>query len=200
MEQKNSQPALQLPIAVVSKVDVGRLIRELDVLDNFLGSAEARQPGAPTQLPKTSRLLDDFFEINKLNALQSDDRTTSSHFLHGVHKDAPTIHFSFSADPAPLFTKRLITWLRQNIHPLVLLQVGLQPTIGAGAVVRTTNMYFDLSLRQRFDESKDVVMRAMRAALKSEGAAPLPTSAIETPDTAPTEVVAAPAVEREVSA
>lgn len=70
---------------------------------------------------------------------------------------------SFSADPSPLFTQRLISWLRQNIHPDLLLQVGLQPTIGAGTVVRTTNKYFDLSLREFFNQKKAVLLAKMRS-------------------------------------
>ena len=57
---------------------------------------------------------------------------------------------SFSADPSVTFLTKLMTWLRQEIHPQVLLTVGLQPTIGAGCILRTTNRYFDFSLRQDF--------------------------------------------------
>ena len=162
MEKTNKNPAIVLPLGVVGKVDLGRLIRELEALDNFVGAAEVRQPGTQPQLPKTSRLMDELIESNKLNVLVDADREQLKQFLQSVRKDAPVLHMSFSADPSPLFTKQLITWLRKNLHPLVLLQVGLQPTIGAGAVVRTTNKYFDLSLRDRFDKSRDILLQKMR--------------------------------------
>ena len=171
MEQSASTPNMQIPFGVVSRVDVGRLIRELEALDNFLKAAQARQGGEPTQLPKTTKLFDELLQMNKLNALQEDDRQELLKFLKQLRTKAPTIHLSFSADPSPLFAKRLITWLRQNIHPLVLIQIGLQPTIGAGAVVRTTNKYFDLSLRGKFNENKDVLMRIMKTAMDKESTA-----------------------------
>lgn len=143
---------LQLPLSVVSKVDVGRLLREVEAIDSFLNQAAIRQPGTTVKMPKTSRLFDETLEVNKLNVLHEVDRKHLTEFLTSVKAHAPMLHMSFSADPSPIFTQRLVTWLRANIHPVVLLQVGLQPNIGAGCVVRTTNKYFDFSLRTRFEE------------------------------------------------
>lgn len=162
MEQGSAQTFL-LPLGVVSTVDVGRLLREIDALNTFMRSAEVRQPGTSVKLPKTSKLLDEFLEINKKSALKDEDREEVAVFLKELRREAPTIHMSFSADPSPLFTQRLISWLRQNIHPDLLLQVGLQPTIGAGTVVRTTNKYFDLSLREFFNQKKAVLLAKMRS-------------------------------------
>ena len=54
-----------------------------------------------------------------------------------------------------------MTWLRREIHPLVLMTVGLQPNIGAGCIVRTTNKYFDFSLRQDFANKRDLLQAAL---------------------------------------
>ena len=140
---------LQLPVSVVSRVDIGRLLREVEAIDSFLKQSAIREPGSPVKMPKTSRLFDEVVQVNKVNVLHEDERLRLYHFLTDVRKDAPTVHMSFSADPSPAFTQRLIAWLRAEIHPVVLLQVGLQPNIGAGCVVRTTNKYFDFSLRSR---------------------------------------------------
>lgn len=171
MEQ-NASPTFQLPLGIVSKVDVGRLLRELEALSTFMRSAEVRQPGTSVQLPKTSKLLDEFLEINKKSALKVSDREEVKAFLEELRNDAPTIHMSFSADPSPLFTQRLVSWLRQNIHSSILLQVGLQPTIGAGTVVRTTNQYFDLSLREFFNKKKSVLLAKMRSSNVAESEKP----------------------------
>ncbi len=154
----------ELPLGIVSRVDIGRLLREIDALNTFMKSAEVRVPGTQPQLPKTSKLLDEFLEINKKSALKPDDREEVQHYLSELREQAPTIHMSFSADPSPLFTERLVSWLRQNIHPSLLLQVGLQPTIGAGVLVRTTNKFFDFSLREYFADKKPVLLAKMRAA------------------------------------
>jgi hypothetical protein len=155
---------LSLPMAVVSKVDVGRLLREVEALDNFLTQAAIREPGTAIKLPKTSRLLDELISQNKVNPLLQEDRSRLMHFLMEVYGRAPTLHMSFSADPSPLFMQRLTTWLRQEIHPLVLVQVGMQPNMGAGCIVRTTNKYFDFSLRQRFTERRDILAQRLKGA------------------------------------
>jgi len=154
----SEEAILVLPISIASRVDVGRLLREVEALDSFLTQAAIRQSGENTKIPRTSRLLDDIIQTNKINPLIEVDRKRLLSFLMVVRKQAPLLHMSFSADPSPLFTQRLITWLRHEIHPLVLLQVGLQPNIGAGCVMRTTNKYFDFSLRNHFKSKREVLV------------------------------------------
>jgi len=160
MEQDSA--ILTLPINVTGRMDVGRLVREVEALDNFLEQASVRKPGTPMQMPKTSKLLDEMIEHNKVNALVEDDRRRLLQFLITVRAKAPILHMSFSSDPPPMFTQKLVAWLRDNVHPLVLLQVGLQPNIGAGCVVRTTNKYFDLSLKQHFAKQHPLLMAKIR--------------------------------------
>ncbi len=155
---KSVTTGLQLPLGVVTHSDVGRLVQEAEAVDNFLGQAAIRQTGNPIQLPKSSRLFDEVVAINKLNMLQQADRQLLMRFLVAVRSTAPTLHISFSTDPSPMFQQRLITWIRQQIHPLVLLQIGLHPNIGAGCVVRTTNKYHDFSLRTRFSAQKELLI------------------------------------------
>jgi len=157
-----NQQIMVLPLGVVGKIDVGRLLREVEGLENFMRQSAIRQPGASQKPPRTSRMLDEIIQTNKLNVLIEADRARLLSFLVQVKAKAPVLHMSFSADPSPLFLQRLMTWLRQEIHPLVLLQVGLQPNIGAGCVLRTTNMYFDFSLKQRFSQKRDVLADKIR--------------------------------------
>ncbi len=159
---------LQLPIMVIGRIDVGRLLREIEALNNFMAAAAIREPGTSIKPPKTSRLFDEIIEINSLNVLLETDRARLLDFLQTVYKEAPLMHISFGADPSPLFMQRLMTWMRQNIHTLVLVQIGLQPNIGAGCVIRTNNKYFDLSLRTRFLESRDKLAVALRGESKPD--------------------------------
>jgi F0F1-type ATP synthase delta subunit len=70
---------------------------------------------------------------------------------------------SFAADPSASFSAKIVGWLRANIHPLSLLEIGLQPTIAAGCIVRTTNKVFDLSLRNRFSEHTELLLKSLRS-------------------------------------
>lgn len=153
---------MRLPVSVTSRVDVGRLLREAEAISDFLKQTELREPGSPVKMPKTSRLFDETIQINSLNVLHETQRIELCNFLSNIRDRSPVIHISFSADPSPVFVQKLVIWLRRNIHPNVLIQVGLQPNIGAGCTVRTNNRYFDFSLRVRLKNSRPELTRMMR--------------------------------------
>ncbi len=159
---------LLLPVSTISRIDVGRLLRELESLDNFLRQSVIRDPNAKITLPRSTLLFEDIVAVNKLNMLQEKDRTRLIDFLRSVKSQAPLLHISFSADPSPLFLKRLVGWLRQEIHPLALIQLGLQPNIGAGCVIRTTNKYFDFSLRQHFNAKRDQLILSLHGTASTQ--------------------------------
>jgi hypothetical protein len=191
---------ISLPVQVVGRVDVGRLLREVEGLGNFMQQAAIRQPGTSIKMPKTSRLLDELLTTNQLNMLHEQDRKQLLAFLTTVRARSPVMHMSFGADPSPLFLGKLVTWLRTEIHPQVLLQVGLQPNIGAGVIVRTTNKHFDFSLRQRFKKQRDVLVQQLHAmtdkptpvVATAAPARPLATTAGPTPQAPPAAPVAPP--------
>lgn len=165
---------LVLPVMVSSPADVGRLLRELALIDQTLLQLGLRKGGNEVKMPKTSHLMDQIAEANKFNLLQKLDRTELEHFLTTTKDKSPLLHMSFSADPSPVFMEKLMTWLRQEIHPRVLLNIGLQPTIGAGCIVRTTNKQFDFSLRKNFLSKRDLLLEQLAApaepAVKTEQA------------------------------
>lgn len=162
MEHKAVDAGMVLPVSVVGRVDIGRLQRETEALLNFIQQSAIRQPGTQPKLPKTSRLLDEIIQANNINVLVEAECKKLLDFLKQIYSHAPIMHISFGADPSALFTQKVVTWLRKEIHPHVLLQIGLQPNIGAGCIVRTTNKYFDFSLRHRFEEKKAVLAAALR--------------------------------------
>jgi hypothetical protein len=148
-----------LPVMVVTPVDLGRLIRELENLDEQLLQGELR---GSEERPKTSRLLDQTLELNKIDVLEEKERKLLITFLESIKVKAPILHMSFSADPSPNFLEKLMSWMRKEIHPLVLITVGLQPNLGAGCIIRSTNKYFDLSLRQDFAKKQDLLLAAIK--------------------------------------
>jgi F0F1-type ATP synthase delta subunit len=154
---------LQLPLSVVSRIDVGRLQREVTALDNFVEQSALRKPGSAIPLPRTSKTLDEVAQTNKLKLLEENDRKRLWQFLEEVKTQAPTLHVSFAADPSAAFIGKLITWLRSEIHPMLLLQIGLQPSIAAGCIVRTPNHYFDFSLRKHFAGQRDLLVQKIGA-------------------------------------
>lgn len=164
--------AMLLPADIVSRVDTGRLLREIEGYYEFMHQAAIKK-AEPSSPSNHSKLLNELALTNKLDLAHAGDCQRAMEFLKAVHTTAPVMHMSFSADPSPLFTKKLLAWLRKEIHPLVLVQVGLQPNIGAGCVVRTTNKYFDFSLRQRFKQKREQLLNFFtKANTIAEQAAP----------------------------
>lgn len=149
---------LQLPVQVISPTDLSQLLRELETIDDFLRQAAIRTPGVGSPLPRSSKLLEELASINKFNFLQAADRQAAKQFLTILKAHAPTVHISFASNPSASFITKLVTWLRSNIHPQLMVRVGLEPAIAAGCILRTTNRQFDFSLRQNFAQQQDVLL------------------------------------------
>jgi len=154
---------LRLPVLVVRPGDLGRLVRELAVIDDRLLQLKLRQAGSEVKLPKTTQLMDQLIALNGLNLLQVGDRDWLIEALGAIKDHAPVLNISFSVDPSPVFMGKLMTWLRREIHPFVLVNIGLQPNIAAGCVVRTTNQVFDFTLRRNFAQKRDMLRQALIA-------------------------------------
>lgn len=161
LKEESTKPQFVLPVLVSSTVDIGRLLRELGDIDESLLQLQLRKTGGEIKMPKTSHLMDQLLQANKLNLLKDTDRQVLKQCLETVQKQAPVMHMSFSADPTVDFMEKLMTWLRREIHPIVLVTVGLQPNIGAGCILRTVNKQFDLSLRQDFNKKRDMLRQAI---------------------------------------
>ena len=156
---------LKLPSNIVSQTDVARLIRELNGLDDFFIGAKNRPSGTSVQPPRLSRLMDGLSRENGVNLLEEKHRTKLMEMLKEVHKSAPSMHISFAVEPSPKALEQVLIWMRQNIHPQVLLSVGLQPAIAAGCILRTTNKVFDMSLRSYLKQQSPYLTRLIRGAV-----------------------------------
>lgn len=161
-EAATAGPNFVLPTLMSSPSDVSRVRRELQSLDEYLQAQRLRQPGMPMdQLPKLSRMLDELAQTNNLNLLHHTVRQELEQYLDYLRTQAPVIHVSFASDPSSASLQKIVVWLRNNIRPDVLVRVGLQPGIVAGCVVRTTNRYFDFSLRKHLQDQTPVLLDAL---------------------------------------
>lgn len=155
-----AQRKFVLPRSVVGPVDVRRLTREVEALDDFMRQAAIRG-GSTNTMPKVSHELTELTESNGLNLLQVDDRGKTARTLVVLHKSAPVLHISFAADPSASFVNKIIDYLRSNIHPYALVQIGLQPSIGAGCEVRLSSRVFDFSLRTSLLAKRELLTQAL---------------------------------------
>lgn len=153
----------KIPPSLISEADISRMLRELVNLDNYIKQTKLRQPGSPIErLPKTSKSLNDFSTLNHINLLIDKDRDYANDFLEELIKNAPVVHISFATDPSAAFMSQIIAWFRHNIDQLVLVNIGLEPTIAAGCTLRTDNRFHDFSLRHHFDDQRSLLLNKIR--------------------------------------
>ncbi len=161
LEGQSPASYFTLPTIASGPVEVRRLQRELEALEEYMAQAHIRDQGKQVPLPKVSRILDALATNNMMNLLLGPDREKLVNFLRDVEHKAPILHISFATDPSSAFTSKVVTWLRTNIHPYALLQLGLQPNIAAGCIVRTNSKVFDFSLRDRFRRQRQLLVASI---------------------------------------
>lgn len=153
---------LVLPVSVVTRSDVSRSLREIGMLDDFFHQAAIRGSQAQT-MPAISKTLDGLAVANNLNLIHPEARSVLKEFLTSLKAKAPVVHISFPSEASGPFLAKILEWFRREVHPHVVLHVGLQPELAAGCLVRTTNKLLDFSFRKRFEQSKQKLITALEA-------------------------------------
>ena len=156
---------LKLPKDLIGKGDVHRILREINALNDFFVGAKARQPGSSVQMPKTSRTLETMAAENGLNLFEESVRQQLYKTLDVLSESAPSMHISFASEPSPKALEPILSWLRENIHPQILLSVGYQPSIAAGCVLRSTNKIFDMSMGAHLQRQTPLLMKLLAGSI-----------------------------------
>jgi hypothetical protein len=165
MSEMSPEITFMLPPSVVTKVDVARLISEMEQLDSDLVTRDAHQKsGVPiTNQLTISEPLRDFLTMNKLEIGSTAERATLMKQMREFKLKAPVVHITFAA-PADLESlRKLAAWFREEVHPQSIIAVGLQPSLIGGAYVRTPNHVHDFSLRARLAGHRDIITSEVEA-------------------------------------
>lgn len=138
-----------LPPTIVSKVDVSRLVGEVERLDNALTSKAVREKaGSPAQAaPILSEQLTDFLTQNQLQFATSQERSELVKQLRLLKDNVPVLTMTFAVVADRESLQQLTQWVRTTLHPQAVITAGLQPALVAGVYVRTPNHVHDLSVR-----------------------------------------------------
>ncbi len=163
MAHEQAEPVgLKLPVGVVGPGDMRKLKRELETLEDTLQQMRLRTNAPVAKLPRSSRVLEEFAATNRLNLLLPDDRQRMAAYVAQTIKSAPVLHISFAAEASRKFTTEIVLWLRSNLQADILLDIGLEPNIAAGCIVRTPSKQYDFSLRARFADHADLLAEKLR--------------------------------------
>lgn len=164
VSQNTNKEPMKLPTSIVSTGDARRLRRDIAALEETLQAIRLQTNAPVAKLPRLGRMLEEFASTNRLNLLMPDDRHHVAVFMDYVVKKAPVMHISFASEATRKFTTELVVWLRTNYDSEMLLEVGLEPNIAAGCVVRTTNKMFDFSLIRHLREQRSLLMEKLLGA------------------------------------
>lgn len=155
-----------LPVGVVTKADMSRLLREAEQIDNELTTAAVRaKAGAAAQaMPVMSAQFREFLDHNGLTFEGSTQaRTDLIKQLRLLKEKAPVIHMTFAVAADSMSLQKLVSWVRTSIHPQALIEVGLQPGLVAGVHLRTPNRVHDFSLRTKLEGQHELLVNALEA-------------------------------------
>lgn len=154
-----------LPPSVVSKLDVSRLVTELEKVDSEMTSAAVRAKSGVTAdtKPVLSEQLSQFLTQNELQIQESKIRSELVKQLRLLKDKVPTIHMTFAVTADRESLQQLALWLRTSVHPQAVISVGLQPGLVAGVYLRTPNHIHDLSLKAKLAGSRDILIKEVEA-------------------------------------
>lgn len=158
-----------LPSTIVSKVDVSRLVHEVEQVDNEL-SANALRSGSHSAhtKPTLSDQLHDFLMQNGLSIGTSRERTSLIKELRLLKDKAPIVHMTFATTADRESLEYLVGWLRTSIHKQSIVTVGVQPSLIGGVYVRTPNHVHDFSLRNKLKGQHELLLKELRSLTKDK--------------------------------
>lgn len=162
-EQRTTHTEFILPLSVVSKGDVSRLMNELERVDNELTEQTVREKVGSSEHvePVMSEQLSEFLSQNNLKLDNALDRSALVKEMRLLKENVPVIHMTFAVPADGESLQQIAKWLRDSVHPQTVVAVGLQPALIAGAYVRTQNHIHDMSLRAALDGGHDLLVNEL---------------------------------------
>ncbi len=150
---------LKLTDSIASKADVTRLYRELDLYCTQEIQHKIRKDKNETTA--VSDQLKDFAVQNSIDLSNKKDCDLLLKALSVFKEKLVVIHISFPVEPNLNCVSKLVIWFRQNVDPNIVVQIGLQPSIAAGIIVRTPSKQFDFSLRRHLYEQSNKLQQVL---------------------------------------
>ena len=172
---------LTLPPTVATKAQLLSLRKNLDeVLESInQNNIRIKEDVEAQPAPDVSGSLASLLAVNKLKP-SAEVMTQLKKWVEYLLHHAPIVRLTFSSEPGPKELSRMIDWFRQETGLVVLLHIGLQPSIAGGVMVRTTSHRYDLSLRNdllsRTDKFIDAVNQ-VSGHVEQQAAQPQPETA-----------------------
>ena len=151
-----------LPVSLTGHSDLSRLGRAVEVLESNLQAQRVRSADAPVQLQAIGQAQNDFIEQNTLDVADADTLAALKAALRKIKDHAPVMDMTFANEVDPYLLQKLVLWLRTEIHPHALLDVGLQPSLVGGVYLRTPNKVHDFSVKALLKNKRDIIFEELQ--------------------------------------
>lgn len=155
---------LKLPNSIGGKRDLILATRQIEkVLNDKLQDEVRAKYGAEVIGTKAGqRVLNDLLELNGIKEDDANSLKRLLQALEAVRQYAPRVRISFAQEPDQDQYESVVAWFRKEVDQGVLVQVGVQPTIGAGCIVQTNSRRYDMSLKTRVLNSTPKFLEVLR--------------------------------------
>ena len=155
----------QLPSTIVSRVDISRLVREFEAIDNAMTTKTVRKKAgaASEDAPAMSPQLSEFLDKNAVNLESTSARSAYIKQLRLLKEKAPEVNMTFAVVADPESLQQLTVWFRESIHPHTVIDAHLQPALVAGVYLRTPNHVLDLSVRNKLKSKRGELEKELGA-------------------------------------
>ncbi len=156
---------LVLPVSVVTKADLSRLLTEAERIDNDLTTAAVRAKAGSNEstTPTPSESLAQFLEQNNVGLDDTNVRSQLVRQLRTLKDKVPIVHVTFAATADEESLQRIVAWFRESVHPQTVIAAGVQPGLIAGVYMRTPNHVHDFSLRARLKGQRELLRKELEA-------------------------------------
>lgn len=157
---------LKLPDTVFSSQDLNGLILEIHEYTKWLQHESIKQrvnASKSSDHPVLTTAASDL--IRQSNDGKDPSRAQLEDLIQTLknYKDkAPSITVTLAAPPTVSVKRTLVTWLRENITPNVLVNFQFNSTLLGGMVVRSGSHIFDWSFRRQILENRDKFPEVLR--------------------------------------
>ncbi len=154
-----------LPASLVTKIDISRLLTEVEWADNELTTVKVRKKAGVKQheIPALTSQLTSFLDANDIKFDDAKIRTNLIKQLHLLKDKVPTVHLTFAVPADGKSLEKLADWVRTSLHPQAVIEVGLQPALVGGVYVRTPNHVHDLSMRAKLAANRGLIGQELEA-------------------------------------
>ncbi len=136
----------KFPNGVYSVDQILAISEELHAYANELAAQRHGSPaGGPISLsPRAEAVLELLPQDKRDDASVEQWRME----LEKLANTAPTVTLVLAAAATPGLKQELVGWLRENVHPYLLVNFRVNPDIVGGIVIRSVNHVYDCSFRK----------------------------------------------------